>query len=112
MEEWLTFAATNAVLVIEAMALLVIMIGTVLVFCKGIPVMLMPSTTDKQVRIVWLRYARWLVAGLTLQLAADIIKTTITPSWQEIGQVAAIAAIRTFLEYFLMRDMAEQREGL
>jgi uncharacterized membrane protein len=72
--------------------------------------MLRPSVPDRDVRLIWQRYAHWLIAGLTFQLAADIIKTTIAPSWEDIGQVAAIAVIRTFLEYFLMRDLGEIRE--
>ena len=45
------------------------------------------------------------VAGLTFQLAADIVSTTIAPSWLQIAQVAAIAVIRTFLSYCLDRDL-------
>ncbi len=56
---------------------------------------------------VWMRYSRWLVAGLTFQLAADIIETSAAPSWDDIGQLAAIAAIRTFLNFFLERDITE-----
>ena len=41
------------------------------------------------------------MAGLTFQLAADIVHTTVTPGWDEIGRVAAIAVIRTFLTFFL-----------
>jgi uncharacterized membrane protein len=61
-------------------------------------------------RDVWLRHARWPVAGLTFQLAADIIETAITTSWDAIGRLAAIAVIRTFLNYFLERDLTEVRE--
>ena len=32
------------------------------------------------------------------------------PSWQQIGQVAAIAIVRTFLNYFLERDLSEIRD--
>jgi len=38
-------------------------------------------------------------------LGADILKTAITPSWDEIGKLAAIAALRTALNYFLERDL-------
>ena len=38
-------------------------------------------------------------------LAADIVRTAIAPSWDDIGQLAAIAVIRTFLNYFLERDL-------
>jgi uncharacterized membrane protein len=59
---------------------------------------------------VWLRFARWLVAALTFQLAADIVGTTSARNWQEIGRLGAIAAIRTFLSYFLDREIDNTRE--
>jgi uncharacterized membrane protein len=59
---------------------------------------------------VWLRLGRWLVASLTFQLAADVLETAITTSWDEVARLAAIAAIRTFLNYFLERDLGEIRQ--
>ena len=54
------------------------------------------------------------LAALTFQLAADIVETSVSTSWQTIGRVGAIAVIRTFLYYFLERDvdkdLGEQRE--
>ena len=61
-------------------------------------------------RDVWLTYARWLIAGLTFQLAADIIETSIRSSWESIAQLGVVAVIRTFLNYFLERDLAEVRD--
>ncbi len=49
------------------------------------------------------------MAGLTFQLAADIIETSISTNWQTIGRVGAIAVIRTFLNYFLERDVEQQQ---
>ena len=60
-------------------------------------------------RLVWLHYARWLVAALTFQFAADIVETSIRTDWESIGRLDAIAAIRTFLNYFLERDLRELR---
>ena len=55
--------------------------------------------------------ARFLVIALELQLAADIIATASDPSLQELGKLAAIAVIRTFLNYFLLAEIqAEERE--
>jgi len=55
--------------------------------------------------------ARYLALALEFQLAADILETAISPSWQQIGQLAAIATIRTALNYFLTREIAaEKRE--
>ena len=53
-----------------------------------------------------------MIAGLTFQLAADLIETSITTNWEAIARVGAIAVIRTFLNYFLERDLSEVRELL
>lgn len=60
-------------------------------------------------RDVWMRFARWLVAALTFQLAADIVSTSTSPSWPELGRLASIALIRTFLSYFLDREVDNNR---
>lgn len=46
-----------------------------------------------------------LALALEFLLAADIVATAVTPSWQSIGLLAAIAAIRTFLNYFLHQEI-------
>ncbi len=58
---------------------------------------------------VRLRFARFLVLGLEFQLAADILSTAVAPTWEQIGKLAAIAVIRTGLNFFLMREMREER---
>ena len=55
-----------------------------------------------------LSLARFLVLGLEFQLAADVLRTAISPSFDEIGKLAAIAAIRTLLNYFLNREIAQE----
>jgi uncharacterized membrane protein len=105
----LTVATEYAIVIIDGLALLIIVVGTLEAFVNGLRVML-ASGSGHEKRDVWLRYARWLVAGLTFQLAADIIETAITTSWEAIGRLAAIAVIRTFLNYFLERDLADVRE--
>jgi uncharacterized membrane protein len=54
---------------------------------------------------VRLALGRSLAIALELLLGADILKTAIAPTWNEIGQLAAIAAIRTALNYFLEREL-------
>jgi uncharacterized membrane protein len=56
-------------------------------------------------REIWVRFATWLLLALEFELAADVIRSAISPSWTDIGQLAAIAAIRTFLNYFLEKDI-------
>jgi uncharacterized membrane protein len=107
--EWLAVVTEYAVLVIDAMALVIIIIGTVEAFVDGFRVIL-SSKSSHQRRDVWLRFGRWLIAGLTFQLAADIIETSIRTNWESIAQLGAIAVIRTFLNYFLERDLVDARE--
>jgi uncharacterized membrane protein len=109
MKEWLTFATEHAIVIIDALALIIIFVGTIECFFNGL-VLMFSSRSGHERRDIWLRYARWLVAGLTFQLAADIIETSISMGWDSIGRLAAIAVIRTFLNYFLERDLSEVRE--
>jgi uncharacterized membrane protein len=63
-------------------------------------------------REIWLRFATWILLALEFALAADIIRSAISPTWEEIGKLGAIAAIRTLLNYFLAKDIesfAEKR---
>lgn len=55
------------------------------------------------------RLGRWLVVALEFLLAADILKTAVAPSWSEIGQLAAIAVLRTALNFFLQREIDNAR---
>ena len=57
-----------------------------------------------------LTLARYLALALEFQLGADILSTAIAPSWDEIGKLGAIAVIRTVLNYFLTREMQEERQ--
>ena len=109
MEAWLVAITQKSVVVIDAMALVIIVVGAVEAFLMGIKVMFTAATND-EVRAVWSRLGRWLVAGLTFQLAADVIETAIAPEWDDIGRLGAIAVIRTFLNYFLERDLSDVEE--
>jgi uncharacterized membrane protein len=108
MKELLVTITEPAIVAIDALAFVLVVIGTAEAFFNGVRLML-SSRTGHERRDVWLRYARWLVAALTFQLAADIIETSITESWESIGRIAAIAVVRTFLNFFLERDLAEVR---
>ena len=62
-------------------------------------------------REMFVRFGRWLILGLEFALAADIVRSVISPTWNDIGQLAAIAAIRTGLNFFLERDLESIARG-
>jgi uncharacterized membrane protein len=109
LEEWLISATKSAIVAIDAIAFLVIVLGTIEAVFAMLRHLLFSSDVGSERRDIWLRYARWLVAGLTFQLAADVIETSITTGWEAVARLGAIAVIRTFLNFFLERDLAEVR---
>ncbi|QJX48914.1 DUF1622 domain-containing protein [Hymenobacter taeanensis] len=56
-----------------------------------------------------LTLARYLALALEFQLGADILSTAIAPSWEQIGKLGAIAVIRTALNFFLSKEMKDER---
>ncbi len=48
--------------------------------------------------------------SLELLLGADVLATAVAPSWNDIGKLAAIAVIRTLLNYFLERELKQMHE--
>ena len=109
MKEWLAVASEQVIVVIDAIAFVVVVIGTVEAIV-GVLRVTLGSASGHERRDVWLRYSRWLVAALTFQLAADIIETSTTMSMDAIIRIGAVAVIRTLLNYFLERDIGEVRE--
>ena len=50
----------------------------------------------------------WLVVALEFLLAADIVGTLIAPNTEQLIQLGAVALIRTFLNYFLNKELNEE----
>lgn len=109
MESLLHAFGHSVALGVEAIAIVIIAVGAVEAVGNMVRVTLVPQATGRDRRAVWLDFAHWLVAALTFQLAADIISTSFSPDWDTVGRLGAIAAIRTFLSYFLDREVESTR---
>ena len=109
MKEWLVTVTEPTIAIIDAVAFVVIVLATLRVIVKALRAEFSAAAPHDK-RAIWLEYARYLVVALTFQLAADIIETSISTSWEAIGRLGAVAVIRTFLEFFLGRDVTEWRE--
>jgi uncharacterized membrane protein len=79
--------------------------GAVEAFAKVLWIAFTPGTIHGERKELWRRFGMWLLLGLEFELAADIIGSVISPTWQDIGELGAIAVIRTFLNYFLEQDL-------
>jgi len=54
---------------------------------------------------VRLKFGSWLAVALEFQLGADIVATTVDPTMQSLTELAILAAVRTFLNYFLQKEL-------
>ncbi len=93
---------------VEAASALIIFVGAVLAFFGFVRAAL-SRRRDRDFTDVRLGFGRYLVLGLEFQLASDVLTTAIAPTFEQIGKLAAIAAIRTVLNYFLGKEIAEER---
>lgn len=104
MENLIAQVARTAGLLIDAAAVLIVSYGALEAFSRLVRFTMTPGATHGERKEVWRRFGIWLILGLEFELAADIIASVISPTWQDIGELGAIAVIRTFLNYFLERD--------
>ena len=93
-------------LLVEALGALVIAAGVVLVIA-GLVRHLLAERGNSFIPIR-LAFARYLTLALELQLAADILSTSVAPTRDRIGKLAAIAVIRTALNYFLNKELQSE----
>lgn len=70
------------------------------------PLRLPDIATYNQVR---LGFSRYLVLALEFQLAADLLGTALNPTWDQLGRLAVIAVIRTFLNFFLQYEIKQEK---
>jgi uncharacterized membrane protein len=109
-EEMLRDAVEVLVRLVEAAGAIVIAVGAAVAF--GRFVLAMFQRQDRAFVRSRLLLGRFLALGLEFQLASDVLRTAVAPSYADIGQLAAIAAIRTALNYFLAREIKEERRQI
>ncbi len=93
---------------VELAAAVVIAIAAVEATVKAALIFLNRRSPPEAKTEVRLTLGRWLGVGLEFELAADILRTAVAPTWNEIGQLAAIAILRTALNFFLGKEIEKE----
>lgn len=109
-EQSFRLVASLAALAVEAAAVLAITAGAAEAILNVVRRARWGSEHSLAARVIWIRFASWILLALEFTLGADIIRSAIAPSWDEIGKLGAIAAIRTALNFFLDRDISRAEE--
>ena len=98
-------------LAIETVAVLIVGWGSIEAAFAITKITASGRATHGARKTAWRRLGVWLLLGLEFELAADIVRSVISPEWADIGQLGAIAVIRTFLNYFLEKDLREAHQS-
>ena len=107
LEERFSEIANYIALLIEAGAVLVVAFGALQALVSVFAAVIGRSADEMRGREIWIRFATWILLALEFALAADLVRTAVAPTWDDISKLAVIATIRTMLNYFLAKDIAE-----
>ena len=106
LEQQFSEIASYVALVIEAGAVFVVSFGAVQAIIGVIRAIFSRAADELAGREIWLKFATWILLALEFALAADLVRTAVAPTWEDIAKLAVIATIRTMLNYFLAKDIA------
>ena len=103
--------ASLLVRIVELAGALVIFVGSMIAIARFVYRGLAARNAQPFVAIR-LDLGRFLALGLEFQLASDLLRTAVAPTFEEIGKLAAVATIRTALNFFLAREIKAERAEL
>lgn len=106
-EETITSLVLWFIMAVELAGALLIVLGVALTVFRLVLVFRRRAVEYEKARLT---LARFLALALELQLAADLLATIVSPSWNQLGKLGAIAAIRTGLNYFLAREVKDEEK--
>ena len=107
LEERFSEIANYIALLIEAGAVLVVAFGAFQALMSLLVAIVGRAANEMRGREIWIKFATWILLALEFALAADLVRTAVAPTWDDISKLAVIATIRTMLNYFLAKDIAE-----
>lgn len=95
---------------VEAAAAIIIAYGAIEATAKVLLLVVRRENMRSSKEYIRLNLGQWLTVALEFELAADILRTAVAPSWNDIGQLAAIIIIRTALNFFLQKEVEKAEE--
>jgi len=97
----ITINVSHAVEILAAVIIGIAVIKTLLNYFSLLKSSALKITKEE----IRLQFGSSVAVSLELLLGADVLATAVAPSWNDIGKLAAIAVLRTALNYFLEREL-------
>ena len=98
-----TTAIDFAVPVVEACGALIVVLEVVRTIAGYVSTLVRRNPVH--MNTLRLRLGQSLVMGLEFQVAADVLKTALAPTWNDMGLLAALIGLRSLLNYLLEREV-------
>jgi uncharacterized membrane protein len=106
MEETIRSVALEVASLIDAAATLVVAAASVEVIVRSALAFFTTGWAANLQPIRW-RLGNWIGLALELLIGSDVVRTAVSPSWTDVGQLGAIVVLRVVINYTLMYDMKE-----
>jgi uncharacterized membrane protein len=104
MEELTKQITINVSRAVEILAAVIIGIAVIKTLYNYFSVLKSSKISKEEIRV---QFGSSVAVSLELLLGADVLATAVAPSWDDIGKLAAIAVLRTALNYFLERELKQ-----
>jgi len=111
MEAIVNEAAYIVAILAESVAVLVILIGIIMALFTSFSKSEFFQFKPEMISRLRMQLGNSLSLSLEFLIGADILKTAISPSWNEIGMLGAIVVIRTVLNFFLTQEIKLSQSG-
>jgi uncharacterized membrane protein len=109
LEQYLHFLINGLKLLLETIAAICVLIGLIRTLQLTVATRRWRNVQMPYLKLR-LRFGAWLALALEFQLGSDILNTTVAPTFEALAKLGAIALIRTFLNYFLGKELKESYE--
>lgn len=102
MEEIAKQITINVSHTVEILAAVIIGVAVIKTLLNYFSLLKSSKISKEEIRV---EFGSSVAVSLELLLGADVLATAVAPSWDDIGKLAAIAVLRTALNYFLEKEL-------
>lgn len=107
MHELINGLAQYAAYFLETVAIAIILVGSIRTLIPYASHCMFSKQCLKEYAVARIQLGHSLSLGLEFLIGADILKSAVSPSWQALGQLAAIVAIRSVINFLLIWELKE-----
>lgn len=107
MEEIAKQITINVSYAVEILAAIIVGVAVIKTLVNYFTLLKSSKISKEEIRV---QFGSSVAVSLELLLGADVLATAVAPSWDDIGKLAAIAILRTALNYFLDKELRHINE--